>query len=166
MPANRIELTIYTASDRPELLRLSLELHSDYFLQNASRQIQEVQQEKDIKNSYENYLDFIETDKDKSWKIFLAKTQENKIAGFIIGSVVADEELVLSKIGRFEDWFVESQFRRQGIGMSLYNALEKWFIETGCKQVHSDTWQGNELSIKAHRQLGFFVSGIQFSKKI
>ena len=84
----------------------------------------------------------------------------------IIGSISEDEELVLGKIGQFEDWFVEPDARGNGAGMLLYHELEKWFKEKGCQQVGSDTWQGNQLSIKAHERAGFFVSGVKFSKKL
>jgi hypothetical protein len=50
--------------------------------------------------------------------------------------------------------------------MWLYHELEKWFSEKGCKQVMSDTWYGNELSIRAHKKLGFAMSGVSFGKKL
>ena len=88
------------------------------------------------------------------------------IAGFIIGSISTDEELVLGNMGRLEDWFVTPGFRKQGTGVDLYNELEKWFKAKGCKQVTSGTWEGNDLSIAAHEKPGFFISEITFSKKI
>ena len=166
MTSNKIEIISYASSYHSELLRLLLELHSTYFTETSSDQIQEVRRDKNMKKSYENYLNMIEDNKDSSWQIFLAKTNSNNIAGFIIGSISIDEELVLSNVGTIEDWFVEHEFRQHGIGMQLYNKLERWFIEKGCKQVQSDTWQGNQLSIKTHQQLGFFISGIKFSKRL
>ena len=103
---------------------------------------------------------------DDTWKIYLATTPENKPVGFIIGSIERDEYLVKGNIGKFEDWFVGPEYRGNGIGVALYNQLEKWFKRKGCQQVMSDTWQGNELSIKAHKKLGFFVSGVMFGKKL
>jgi L-amino acid N-acyltransferase YncA len=166
MTLNKIEIISYASSYHSELLRLLLGLHSTYFTETSSDQIQEVRQDKDMNKSYEGYLDMIENNKDSSWQVFLAKTNSSNIVGFIIGSISIDEELVLSKTGTIEDWFVEQEFRQHGIGMQLYNELERWFIEKGCKQVQSDTWQGNQLSIKAHQQLGFFISGIKFSKRL
>lgn len=166
MTPNKIKILKYKMSDRLALLRLLLELHSTYFFQNASPQIQELQQERDLEKSYGNYLDFVDKKKDGTWLILVAKSATDDVVGFIIGSIETDNSLVLSKIGKFEDWFVEQQFRGQGIGIKLYNELEKWFIEKGCKQVHSETWQGNELSIKTHLQSGFFIAGVSFGKKL
>jgi GNAT superfamily N-acetyltransferase len=165
MAANRIDISRYAMFDRSELLRLLLELQSVYFFQNASGQIQELRQERDLKKSYESYLDFIEMN-DATWLSLLAKSGPGTAVGFIIGSIETDDSLVLGKIGKCEDWFVEQPFRGHGIGMQLYGELEKWFLENGCHQVYSDTWQGNELSIKAHQQLGFFISRVSFSKKL
>ncbi len=162
----KISITNYIPADHSELLRLLLVLHSSYFDENAPKQFQELRQEKSMKSSYENYLTGIEKNKDDTWKILVAKTLSGKIAGFIIGSISEDEELVLGNIGRLEDWFVEPEFRKEGTGLVLYNELEKWFKSKGCKQVTSGTWEGNDLSISAHKKAGFFISEITFSKKI
>lgn len=161
-----IQISTYATADRLELLRLLLELHSTYFFQSASPQIQELQREKDLQKSYENYLDFLEAKEDDSWLTLVAKSTGNDMVGFIIGSLETDNDFVLARIGKLEDWFVGERWRDRGIGRQLYNELEKWFIKNGCKQVRSDTWEGNELSIKAHQQSGFFVSGISFGKKL
>jgi len=154
----------YRTSYAAELLRLLLALQDTYFHINASRQIQEIKEEKNIKKSYEEYVAMIKDSTDDSWKVYLATAPENKIIGFIIGSIEKDEYLVKDKIGKVEDWYIEDEYRGNGIGKELYNKLEKWFKEKDCHQVMSDTWQGNEPSISAHKRLGFFVSGVSFGK--
>jgi L-amino acid N-acyltransferase YncA len=166
MKAAEFKITPYTAANRPEVLRLLLALHSTFFLENAPQKIRELQEEKVVEKSYAAYLATIEKSKEDSWKILIAKTRANQIGGFIIGSISEDEHLVLSRIGKIEDWFVEPQYRKAEIGTNLYMHLEKWFREKGCHQVHSDTWHGNNPSISAHRKLGFLVSGITFGKKL
>lgn len=161
-----ITITNYTISDHAELLRLLLELQSTYFNQSSSSELREVRQDKNIRKSYDDYLNYVEKIKDDTWKIFLAKSGSDKVVGFIIGSIETDEDMVLGNMGKIEDWFVEEKLRETGIGKELYGKLEKWFIEKGCQQVLSDTWHGNELSIRAHHRLGFFTSGIMFAKKL
>ncbi len=163
---NKIEITEYARSDHSEVLRLLVELHSTYLAQTASAQIQEVEQEKDVTQSYEAYLQTIENNDDQTWKILVAKQDQSRVVGFIIGSVDTDDALVLNRIGTLEDWLVENDLRGKGIGAMLYEKLEKWFIENGCNQVRSDTWEGNQSSLQAHLRAGFFVSGIQFGKKL
>jgi len=163
---DKTNIADYIKEDHAELLRLLLVLHSTYFNENAPAEFRELRQEKAIKRSYENYLTGIEKNKDDTWKILVAKTQAGKIAGFIIGSVSEDEHLVLGNMGKLEDWFVDPEFRKEGTGLVLYNELEKWFKSKGCKQVTSGTWEGNDLSIAAHKKAGFFISEITFSKKL
>ena len=165
MEEPEVSLIEYHPLHAPELLRLLLELHETYFRKNASKQVQEFKEEKNIEKSYKDYLEQVET-QDNSWKIYLASASGNKIMGFIMGSIEQDEYLVDELIGKLEDWYVEEEYRGKGIGMELYKKLEGWFKDKSCMQIISDTWEGNESSIKAHLKSGFFVSGVMFSKKL
>ncbi len=142
-----------------------LELQSTHFQQSTSPDIQELHREYEIRKSYDEYINFLEHHEEGNWLTLLAKSG-TKVLGFIIGSIESEEALLLNKIGKLEDWFVEPALRGQGIGTKLYNELEKWFKGKGCKQVRSETWQGNAVSMKAHEQAGFFISGIMFGKKL
>ena len=153
------------AVNTSELLQLLLELHATYFTANASSQIQELNREKDIRQSYQDYITGINEDSD-NWKVLLAFTREQQAIGFITGSITNDENLVRNRIGKLEDWYVTESYRAKGVGMQLYNILETWFKQQGCTQVLSETWHGNTLSLKAHEQLGFFVSGVAFGKTL
>lgn len=164
--SDKITISGYIPADHAELLRMLLVLHSSYFDETAPARFRELRQENAIRDSYENYLSGIEKNNDGSWAILVAKTQAGFIAGFIIGSIAEDDHLVLGNIGKLEDWYVEPKFRKEGAGLLLYNQLEKWFKAKGCKQVTSGTWEGNDLSIAAHKKAGFFISEITFSKKI
>jgi GNAT superfamily N-acetyltransferase len=149
-----------------ELLRLLIRLHGAYFLNDAIPQISELREETNIEAAYKNYIKQIRRIKDDSFKILAAICSDNTLAGFIIGSVSIDLDFVRGHVGKIEDWYVIDEYRGKGIGRLLYSKLEKWFVEKGCDQVISDTWEGNALSIAAHKQSGFFVSGISFSKKL
>src|SRR5882757_8931781 len=104
MPSQKISIPIYKDSDRSELLRLLIELHSTYFLPNSSEQLQELNEDVDIRKSFSDYLDLIGQNETGKWQIYLARTDSNDAVGFIIGSIEKDEYLVLNKIGKFEDW--------------------------------------------------------------
>ena len=161
-----ISIVSYDHADHAEVLRLLLMLHSTYFNENAPEEYRELRKEKQLKTSYEKYLTGIEKNKDSTWKILVAKNKDGLIAGFIIGSITKDESLVSGNIGKLEDWYIDPSFRTHGAGIALYNELEKWFKSKGCHQVSSGTWEGNDLSIAAHKKAGFFISEITFSKKI
>ena len=163
---NDISIVTYDKSFDTKLLHLLIELHGAYFLSNASPEISELREETNIEAAYKNYIKQIRRIKDDSFKILLATCTDGTLAGFIIGSVSIDLDFVRGHVGKIEDWYVIADYRGQGIGGQLYSGLEKWFVKKGCDQVISDTWDGNERSIAAHKQSGFFVSGISFSKKL
>ena len=54
-----------------------------------------------------------------------------------------------------ESWFVDSGWRRRGIGGRLMSAAEAWARERGYSELASDTLLDNERSLHAHRALGF-----------
>jgi len=155
----------YTTQRKAALLDLLLKLQVDYFKETVSPQQQEISKAKDDRKAFSDYIAFIEQQQE-DWKILLAITPTDKVVGFIIGSVTTDDDLELSPIGKIEDWFVEEDYRKGGVGGKLYTELENWFKTKGCKQVLSDTWMDNTLSIDVHKQIGFFVTGIQFGKKL
>jgi|GEM_PF-3114548 len=164
MEEQKVSLIEYNPSYAPELLRLLLGLHKTFFHQNASSQIQQLRAEINIEKSYKEYINQINENEDGAWKIYLAATSDNRIAGYIIGSIEKDKSLVYNTIGKLEDWYVEEAYREKGVGAELYHKLEEWYREKGCQQVLSDTWQDNMSSINAHKKLGFFVSGVMFGK--
>jgi aminoglycoside 6'-N-acetyltransferase I len=59
------------------------------------------------------------------------------------------------RVAFVEGWFVETEYRRQGIGASLIAAAEEWGRAGGCSELASDTQVFNETSITAHSALGF-----------
>jgi len=155
----------YTPQHKAALLDLLLKLQVDYFKKTVTPQQQELSKAKDDRKAFSDYITFMER-QPQDWKILLAIAEADKVVGFIIGSITTDDDLELSPIGKIEDWFVEEEYRKGGVGGKLYTELENWFKAQGCQQVLSDTWMDNTLSIDVHKQLGFFVTGIQFGKKL
>ena len=155
----------FSEVDADTVLKLLIDLHETDFRKKANAQLQELSADKNLRESFRKYLESIIKDGTGNWKIFLA-TSAGETIGFIIGSFEEDGEMVLGRIGKIEDWFVQEEFRGKSIGIDLLNKLEAWFLEKGCSQIHSDTWQGNEEGTNAHLRSGFFISGIKFRKKI
>lgn len=163
---NRIRVVGYDRKIHGDLVRLLIELQSEYPREKISSNIRDLQEGKNLKQACESYVDFLEKNQIGDWITLLARTDSGKVPGFIIRSIETDDQLVLSPIAKVKDWFVEEEFRGKGVGGMLYDELEEWFREKGCRQVRSDTWFGNELSIDVHRKMGFFMSGVQFAKKL
>jgi aminoglycoside 6'-N-acetyltransferase I len=60
-----------------------------------------------------------------------------------------------SPVGYIEGWFVYGEFRGTGVAGALTGAAEDWARENGCTEMASDTWLDNEVSIRAHKKLGY-----------
>ena len=165
MKMNEVVIAEFTSSQSDILMELLMELHGPYFNSVASADLSELSADHNSQQAFSDYVRFLDENDDDTWKAFIGFNAEKAI-GFIIGSFKTDEYLVHGRIGVLEDWFVTEKWRGKGIGKQLYAALERWFRTKECQQVISDTWPGNEISIRAHKELGFFVSGIKFSKKL
>jgi aminoglycoside 6'-N-acetyltransferase I len=60
-------------------------------------------------------------------------------------------------VGFVEGWFVHDAFRKQGIGRALMRGAEGWARTQGCREIASDTWIDDDISIDAHQALGFEI---------
>jgi aminoglycoside 6'-N-acetyltransferase I len=60
-----------------------------------------------------------------------------------------------SPVGYIEGWFVYGEFRGTGVAGELVRAVEDWARKNGCTEMASDTWLDNEVSIRAHKKLGY-----------
>jgi aminoglycoside 6'-N-acetyltransferase I len=100
---------------------------------------------------------------------FLALTAAGEPAGFIEMSLRSYAEGASSSPVPFiEGWFVESAYRRQGIGRALVSAAEEWAAARGYREIGSDTGLENTVSIKAHVRLGYreVERNVCFSKQL
>jgi aminoglycoside 6'-N-acetyltransferase I len=60
-------------------------------------------------------------------------------------------------VGFIEGWYVDADWRGQGIGRKLLAAAEDWARGQGCREMASDTWIDNELSQRVHEAAGYTV---------
>ena len=58
-------------------------------------------------------------------------------------------------VGYLEGWYVVASARRQGVGRALTAAGEQWARQQGCAEFGSDALIDNDVSLAAHRALGF-----------
>jgi aminoglycoside 6'-N-acetyltransferase I len=88
--------------------------------------------------------------------VLVADPGAGKLAGFLEASIRPYvEDCHTDHVGYLEGWFVDSEYRRQGLGGALVAAAEDWAFERGCTEMASDAELGNELSLKAHIALGY-----------
>jgi aminoglycoside 6'-N-acetyltransferase I len=88
--------------------------------------------------------------------VLMVENNEKNLIGFLEASIRPFvEDCSTDHVGYVEGWFVEEEFRRNGIGKRLVRSAESWARSKGCKEMASDAEVGNDLSLKAHLSLGY-----------
>ena len=89
--------------------------------------------------------------------VVVAETNHSDLAGFLEAGIRQDyvEGCETDRVGYIEGWFVEEPFRRQNVGRKLVEFAENWARQQGCEEMASDCDLGNDVSLKAHVQIGY-----------
>jgi aminoglycoside 6'-N-acetyltransferase I len=94
--------------------------------------------------------------KTPTWTVFVAERENTKLCGFIeVGQRPYAEGCETSPVAFIEGWYVDPELQRQGVGRQLVQSAEIWAKETGFTEIASDTWLDNDVSIQAHKALGY-----------
>lgn len=88
--------------------------------------------------------------------VLVAEKDDGRLVGFLEASIRPFvEDCHTDHVGYLEGWFVESGYRRYGIGSDLVRNAERWARKKGCTEMASDAEVGNDLSLEAHLKLGY-----------
>jgi aminoglycoside 6'-N-acetyltransferase I len=93
---------------------------------------------------------------DSMTPVFVLDRPEGGLGGFLeAGTRKYAEGCVTAPVGYIEGWFVDADLRGQGWGHALVRQAEDWARSQGLKEMGSDTWLDNEVSIRAHLAMGY-----------
>lgn len=88
--------------------------------------------------------------------VAVAENSDGKLVAFLEASIRPFvEDCETDAVGYLEGWFVEPDYRQNGIGGKLVAAAENWARKRGCTEMASDSEIGNDLSLRAHQSLGY-----------
>lgn len=88
--------------------------------------------------------------------VLIAESPERQLIGFLEASIRPFvEDCHSENVGYIEGWWIEPEYRRNGIGRSLVTGAEHWARNKGCEEMASDSELANELSLEAHVRLGY-----------
>lgn len=88
--------------------------------------------------------------------VLVVEVVNNRLVGFLEASIRPFvEDCHTDHVGYLEGWFVESDYRRKGIGRMLVKKAEDWARSKGCEEMASDSEIGNDLSLQAHLRFGY-----------
>jgi len=88
--------------------------------------------------------------------VFVLERPDGGLGGFLEASTrkYADG-CDTSPVGYIEGWYIDEDLRGRGLGKSLVAAAEHWARSQGLREMASDTWLDNDISIKAHLAMGY-----------
>jgi len=91
------------------------------------------------------------------WKVFVL-SEGDALYGFVEISLhegidVFDDE----PVGYLEGWYIDDNQRNKGYGRLLTEKAEEWSKSKGCMAMASDVEFDNEISLAAHKKLGYEV---------
>ncbi len=132
-----LKIRLATAEDKPEWLRMRLLLWPE--VESA-----------DLLLEMERILE------DPLTPVFVLERLEGGLGGFLEASTRKYAEgCVTAPVGYIEGWLVDEDLRGKGYGHQLVRAAEDWARSQGLKEMGSDTWLENEVSIRAHLAMGY-----------
>ena len=97
------------------------------------------------------------------------RPSSTQLAGYLhVGTRKYAEGCDTSPVAYLEEWFVDANVRRQGVGRALVAAAEAWALQNGYIELASDTLIDNDVSLASHLALGFreVERQINFIKKL
>jgi aminoglycoside 6'-N-acetyltransferase I len=132
-----LEIRLATVDDKPEWLRMRLLLWPEV-------------ESSDLLGEMEQILSDVMT------PVFVIHREAGGLGGFLeAGTRKYAEGCATGPVGYIEGWFVDEDLRGQGWGHRLVRAAEDWARSLGLKEMASDTWLENEISIRAHLAMGY-----------
>lgn len=93
---------------------------------------------------------------DESLATFVIDRLDGRLGGFIeLSQRDYAEGCNSSPVAYIEGWYIDADLRRQGFGTALVETGEQWAKDKGLKEIASDTEIENDVSIIAHKAIGY-----------
>lgn len=130
-------IRLATLADQDEWLRMRHDLWPDVEVDDLRREMERILA-------------------DPQTPVFVMERPDGRLGGFIeAGTRKYADGCETSPVGYIEGWLVDEDLRGQGVGKALVVAAENWARAQGLREMASDTWLENEVSIAAHLKMGY-----------
>lgn len=112
--------------------------------------------DKEILREAEEYLT-------KGYCTFVAEI-EGQLVGYIAGTIKTREDKILDKAGYISNWYVNDEYRNNGVGKQLWEKLVVYFKEQKCTHLLLDIWAENTTAHETYKRMGFIEEQINLVK--
>jgi len=130
-------IRLATLADQDEWLRMRHDLWPDVEMDDLRREMERILA-------------------DPQTPVFVMERPDGRLGGFIeTGTRKYADGCETSPVGYIEGWLVDEDLRGQGVGKALVVAAENWARAQGLREMASDTWLENDVSIAAHLKMGY-----------
>ena len=102
----------------------------------------------EVKNMYENYIDDLK-------KCILVAEYNSIIVGYLYGKIIETDETINSKNALLDALYIDSEYRKKGIGNSLIQAFKKWCSNNDIENISVNVWSNNTSAQKLYEKNGF-----------
>ncbi len=137
LDVNYTVIRLVTPSDQSEWLRMRHDLWPEVEPEDLLREMKKIMA-------------------DPQTPVFVLERPDGRLGGFIeTGTRKYADGCETSPVGYIEGWLVDEDLRGQGAGKALVKTAENWAREQGLREMASDTWLENEVSIAAHLKMGY-----------
>jgi ribosomal protein S18 acetylase RimI-like enzyme len=117
-----------------------------------------------LPNPQERYRNWLKTRASDARSVFLVaeREQENKLAGFLIGTVEREIPIYrLAEYGFIHDLWIEPEYRHEGHARQMTMLAIEKFRDLGMKQVRLDTAGRNEAARALFAACGFHIASME-----
>ncbi|MGB9936483.1 MAG: GNAT family N-acetyltransferase [Methanobacterium sp.] len=97
----------------------------------------------DAKEIYSDYLTYVLKSPEYVTLVFEAN---NKIKGYLMATESSDPPIYRDKVGLILELTISEKYRNKGIGETLVDEIEKYFINKGIKRMECMVSDFNEIS--------------------
>lgn len=88
--------------------------------------------------------------------IFFVAEKNEKVIGFVSGYVVSrNPQMVVERVGKVDNIFVNVDCRSVGVGTRLLETLFEYFHSQGAKYIELSCDYANDRAFKLYKKLGF-----------
>lgn len=95
------------------------------------------------------------------WLALVAEAEDGAVVGFAeVATRPYAEGCTTSPVAYLEGWWVDTTYRKHGVGAALIAAAEQWGPAQGCAEFASDAEVDNDVSRSAHEACGFEDVGL------